>query len=61
MNDPKESTKKEVKATGDIVEAPVNVIAETIAGDPVEGIDKAVENIGDALDGVGEAIAGFFA
>lgn len=60
MKDPKESTKKIVKATGDVVKAPVNIIVETLAGDPIEGIDKATDNIGDALDGIGDAVAGFF-
>lgn len=60
MKDPKESGKKVVKATGDVIKAPVNIIVGTITGDPIEGIDKAVDNIGDAIDNIGDAISGFF-
>ena len=60
MKDPKESGKKIVKATADVVKAPVNIVVGAITGDPIKGIDKAVDNIGDAIDGIGDAIGGFF-
>lgn len=60
MTDPKESAKDLLNATGNVVKAPLNVIAETIKGDPVEGIDKAVDNISDAIDNVEDAISDFF-
>lgn len=58
--DPKESAKDLLEATGNVVKAPLNVIVETLKGDPEEGINRAVGNIGDAIDNVGDAICGFF-
>lgn len=59
--DPKESAKDLLSATGNVVKAPANIIIDTLKGDPIEGIDKAVGNIGDAIDDIGDSISNFFA
>jgi len=60
MKDPTESAKDLIEATGNVVKVPLNVITETIKGDPVEGVERAIENLGDAVDNVGDAIGNFF-
>lgn len=60
MKDPIESAKDLLSATGNVIKAPINIIVETVKGDPEEGVDMAIDNISDAIDDVGDAVFGFF-